>query len=125
MKSLPARGRLRELGRKKRGLGDGTNAPFREGRSKKRGRPRLPDSRKFTVSMAGWVGFEPTICGSAGRRLSPGSTTSPKPRTLSFPYNALTKEPRHSLINGNGFAKGASQPCSYAQNARSASFNSP
>ena len=27
--------------------------------------------------MAGWVGFEPTICGSAGRRLGPGSTTSP------------------------------------------------
>ena len=27
--------------------------------------------------MAGRVGFEPTICGSAGRRLSPGSTTGP------------------------------------------------
>ena len=26
---------------------------------------------------AGRVGFEPTICGSAGRRLSPGSTTGP------------------------------------------------
>ena len=72
---------------------------------RKSGVPHLPDSVKFTVSMAGWVGFEPTICGSAGRRLSPGSTTSPKPRTLSFPYNALTKEPRNSLINGNGFAQ--------------------
>ena len=27
---------------------------------------------------AGRVGFEPTICGSAGRRLGPGSTTGPK-----------------------------------------------
>ena len=26
---------------------------------------------------AGRVGFEPTICGSAGRRLGPGSTTGP------------------------------------------------
>ncbi len=30
--------------------------------------------------LAGWVGFEPTICGSAGRRLGPGSTTSPENR---------------------------------------------
>ncbi len=27
---------------------------------------------------AGRVGFEPTICGSAGRRLGPGSTTGPE-----------------------------------------------
>ena len=29
-------------------------------------------------SIAGRVGFEPTICGSAGRRLGPGSTTGPR-----------------------------------------------
>ena len=33
-------------------------------------------SRKRKV--AGRVGFEPTICGSAGRRLGPGSTTGPE-----------------------------------------------
>src|SRR5207249_9383472 len=43
-----------------------------------------PKSHKRNV--AGRVGFEPTICGSAGRRLGPGSTTGPEKsdRFLSF-----------------------------------------
>ena len=40
---------------------------------------------------AGRVGFEPTICGSAGRRLGPGSTTGPQTAgSQLFPYYAIT-----------------------------------
>ena len=39
-------------------------------------RSKSPDLRP-KGAKAGRVGFEPTICGSAGRRLSPGSTTGP------------------------------------------------
>ena len=41
---------------------------------------------------AGRVGFEPTICGSAGRRLGPGSTTGPKRDILASPYNGYNGE---------------------------------
>ena len=41
---------------------------------------------------AGRVGFEPTICGSAGRRLGPGSTTGPRRGTLYSPYNGYNME---------------------------------
>ena len=40
-------------------------------------------SRKRKV--AGRVGFEPTICGSAGRRLGPGSTTGPAHLSRTIP----------------------------------------
>ena len=41
---------------------------------------------------AGRVGFEPTICGSAGRRLGPGSTTGPRRDILASPYNGYNRE---------------------------------
>ena len=41
--------------------------------------------------VAGRVGFEPTICGSAGRRLGPGSTTGPEPGILVSPYNEFNR----------------------------------
>ncbi len=43
--------------------------------------------------LAGRVGFEPTICGSAGRRLGPGSTTGPETGVLVSPYNAYNLTP--------------------------------
>ena len=42
--------------------------------------------------LAGRVGFEPTICGSAGRRLGPGSTTGPRRDILASPYNGYNGE---------------------------------
>ena len=44
------------------------------------------------ASVAGRVGFEPTICGSAGRRLGPGSTTGPRRDILASPYNGYNRE---------------------------------
>ena len=46
--------------------------------------------------IAGRVGFEPTICGSAGRRLGPGSTTGPRRRIHDSPYNGYNGEPNLS-----------------------------
>ena len=49
--------------------------------------------------LAGRVGFEPTICGSAGRRLGPGSTTGPRRRSHDSPYNGYNGEPKLTPSN--------------------------
>src|SRR2546430_17379160 len=48
------------------------------------------------AEVAGRVGFEPTICGSAGRRLGPGSTPGPRRDIIDSPYNGYNGEPNLS-----------------------------
>src|SRR6266566_8247853 len=80
---------------------------------------------------AGRVGFEPTICGSAGRRLGPGSTTGPRRRIHDSPYNGYNGEPNlvrviSPLLAGNNFIcrneYGLVRTCSLARSVRSESF---
>ena len=50
-------------------------------------------SKEAGCMLAGRVGFEPTICGSAGRRLGPGSTTGPGGGVFVSPYNGYNWKP--------------------------------